>query len=536
MKRLFVFYLLIFTVLLSACDFGGDSAAKDGEKVINLSIATDPPALHPLLSTDTTSQILVQNAFEGLTRIDKDGEVTNALAEDIQESEDKKTYTYTIRDANWSNGDKVTAQDFEYAWKWALNPENGADSAYLLYYIEGAQDYNTGEGNEEDVGIKALDDKTLEVTLNNPTPYFNELVSNTIYTPLNHKYVEENPDWHKNIGTEEYVVNGPFEVSEFKSSDKIVLKKRDDYWDKDNVDLDVANINIIDSAATALKEFDSGNLDYLGSSYNTIDLNALDRFKEEDKLDVQDQVATYMLVFNTEEDIINNKNIRKALTIAIDREGLIENVTKGEETPATGLVPQTVKGFEGPTGYFESNDLDEAKKALDKGIEELGLNGPEDIKISLSYNTSEAHAAIMQYIQQGWQDNLGIDATLDNNEWQVYLQKLSEGDFQAGRLGWTGDVNDPEYFLNIYKNLGGNNQTRWHNEEYANLLDQSAAETDPDKRLELNKEAHKVFVNDYPIAPIYHYTQLSVKQDRVKEMPADMFGKAQLKYVKLEDE
>lgn len=541
MKKLGTLLLLLVSgIVLAACNFGGggdSDTTEDGEamKELNVSITSDPPAFHPALATDTTSGAILASAFEGLTRLDAKGEPTEGMAEKVEVSEDGKTYTYTLRDAKWSNGDPVIAQDFEFAWKWALDPENAADYAYQLYYIVGAEEYNNGEGSADDIGVKVIDEKTLEVTLVNPTPFFDELTAFYTYFPVNSKLAEENPDWYKDPSGEDFVGNGPFNLDEFASADHITLSKNDNYWDKDNVALDKVNISMIESEATALKEYQAGNLDYLGAPFNSIDLNALDGFKEDGTLNVSDQAGTYMIVFNTKDEILGNKNIREALTIAIDRQGLIDNVTKGEQKPGSGLVPLTMTGFEEPADYFKSNDIEAAKAALEKGLTELGLDSPADLKIKLSYNTSEAHAAIMQFVQQGWSKNLGIDVSLDNSEWQVYLEQLDAGEYQAGRYGWVGDFNDPINFLEIYKRDGGNNQTGWTNEEYTNLLNQVATETDEAARTQYMKDAEEILMSEFPISPIYFYTNLSVKQDSVKNMEADPMGNVQLKYVDVEE-
>ncbi|GAB3067114.1 peptide ABC transporter substrate-binding protein [Salinicoccus sesuvii] len=539
-KALLLF--LTLTLVLAACNFGGDngdsseeSTSSEGEsggdKSINLSIASDPPSFHPALATDTTSGAIMASVFEGLTRLDPEGNPEPAMAENIDVSEDGLTYTYTLRDAQWSNGDPVTAQDFEYAWKWALDPENTADYAYQLYYIEGAEAYNSGEGSMDDVAVTAVDEQTLEVNLVNPTPFFDELTAFYTYYPVNSDLADENPDWHTDPNGENYIGNGPFTMENFTSADEIVLAKNDNYWDAENVALDNISIDIVESEATALNMFEAGELDYLGSPFNSIDLNALDRFREDGTLNVRDQAGTYMYVFNVQDEVMENENIRKALTLAIDRQALIDNVTKGEQVPATGLVPQTMEGFEEPAGYFESNDMEEAQAALDAGLEELGMSDASELSIALSYNTSEAHAAIAQFIQQGWSDNLGINVTLNNSEWQVYLEELNGLEHQVGRYGWLGDFNDPINFLEIFRTEGGNNNTGWTNEEYTQLLRDASQETDEAARTEMLQDAEQILMDDYPIAPIYFYTNLSVHDDSIENMESDPLGNVQLKYV-----
>ncbi|MBD8026573.1 peptide ABC transporter substrate-binding protein [Ureibacillus sp. Re31] len=528
--------LLALSLVLAACNFGGSEKSSDSgseEKELNLVIPSEPPSLHPQLATDSTSNAILQNVFEGLTTI-KDGEVVEAAAEKIDVSEDQLTYTFTLRDAKWSNGDAVTAEDFDYAWKFALNPENASEYASILYPIKGAQAYNLGKGTVEDLGIKVVDEKTLEVTLENPTPYFLELTAFKTYYPIHKATAEANKTWNAEAG-ESYVTNGPFKLADWKHSGSITLEKNENYWDAKNVALDKVNISMVENEATASTMFDAGEIDFLGSPFQTVGLDVIDRYKEEGILNISNYASIYEYKFNTTEGPTANVNIRKALTLAIDRQGLIDNVTKGEQTPGLGMVPAAIKGFEEDRGYFKDNDIEEAKKALDAGLKELGLSDPSQLKLKLSFNTSEAHAAIAQFIQEGWRANLGIDVTLDNSEWQVYLDKVSNLDYNIARMGWIADYNDGYTFLEMYNSAeNGNNDTGWENAEYTKLLEQSNSETDPAKRLELLKQAESIIMSEYPVAPIYYYTNLSVKKDYVKNMQLDALGNMYLKYVDIE--
>ncbi|HWK24879.1 MAG TPA: peptide ABC transporter substrate-binding protein [Ureibacillus sp.] len=528
--------LLALSVILAACGFGGseeDSATKEdgtSAKELNLVIPSEPPSLHPQLATDSTSNAILQNVFEGLTTV-KDGEVINAAAEDVKVSEDSLTYTFTLRDAKWSNGDAVTAEDFAYAWKFALNPENASEYASILYPIKGAEAYNLGEGSVEDLGIKVVDDKTLEVTLENPTPYFLELTAFKTYYPIHKATAEANATWYAEAG-DNYITNGPFTLADWQHSGSITLEKNPNYWDAENVALDKVNISMVENEATASTMFDAGEIDFLGSPFQTIGLDVIDRYKQEGILDIADYAAIYVYKFNTTGKYTSNANIRKALTLAIDRQGLIDNVVKGEQTPALGMVPSAVKGFEEDRGYFKDNDIKEAKAALEAGMKELGISDPSEISIGLSINTSEAHSAIAQFVQEGWHSNLGIDVTIDNSEWQVYLDKVSNLDYDAARMGWIADYNDAYTFLEQYDSAdNGNNDTGWENPKYAELLKQSITEQDADARIDLMKQAEAIAMTEFPVAPVYYYTNLSVKKDYVKNMQLDSLGNMYLKYV-----
>ncbi|MFL0582898.1 peptide ABC transporter substrate-binding protein [Solibacillus silvestris] len=524
---------LSLSALLAAC--GGDetksTSSGDGEKELDLLITSEPPSLHPQLASDTTSGAILENTFEGLTTL-VEGEPVLAAAEDYKLSDDLLTYTFTLRDAQWSNGEKVTAEDFEYAWKWALNPENASEYSTILYPIKGAEEYNNGKGTAEDVAIKAIDEKTLEVTLNAPTPYFLELTAFKTFYPIHKATAEADPKWYTEADT--YVSNGAYNLSTWNHSGDIVLEKSDTYWDTENVDIDTVNIAMVESETTQMTMFDAGEIDFLGAPYGTISLDAIDRLKSEDKLNVSDMSSIYWYKFNTEDTVMQNENIRKALALAIDRQGLISNVVKGEQEPALGIVPNSVEGFGDDEGYFKDADFEEAKKYLEAGLKELGLANPADLEVKVSYNTSEAHSAIAQFIQQGWSSNLGITVKLDNSEWQVYLDKIGNGDYQIGRLGWGADYNDAYTFLEMYNSAeNGNNQTGWSNDEYTALLNESITETDPDKRTEKLLEAEAVIMEEMPVAPIYYNTNLNVVSDEVENMVPDALGNINLKYVKM---
>ncbi|SOC18106.1 oligopeptide transport system substrate-binding protein [Ureibacillus xyleni] len=541
---LLMLMLLTLTLVLAACNFGGESEpAKEeskggtdttetasGPKELNLVVTSEPPSMHPQIATDSTSNGVLKNIFEGLTTY-KNGEITNAAAEDVKISDDQLVYTFTLRDAKWSNGDPVTAEDFKYAWIFALTPENASEYASILYPIKGAQAFNEGKGSAEEVGIKVVDEKTLEVTLENPTPYFLELTAFKTYYPIHKATAEANKDWSAEAG-ETYVSNGPFVLAEWQHGGSMTLEKNANYWDAANVALDKVNISMVESETTTATMFDAGEIDFIGTPFQTVSLDVIDRYKEEGILNISDYAAIYLYKFNTTDKIMSNANIRKALTLAIDRQSLIDNVTKGEQTPALGMVPTAISGFEEDRGYIKDNDIEEAKKALEAGMKELGITDVKDLNIKLSFNTLEAHSAIAQFIQEGWRTNLGIEVTLDNSEWQVYLDKLTNLDFQIGRLGWIADYNDAYTFLEMYASAkNGNNDTGWENPEFTALIDQSNKEADPAKRLEILKQAESILMTEFPVAPIYYYTNLFVKKDYVQGLEPDRLGNIYLKYV-----
>ena len=531
------------SIVLVACGGGDDSDVSDtngdasgdpaeeqlaADQSLNINIKSEPPSLHPGTSSDTTSSAVLDQVFEGLTRINLEGEPEEAMAESIEVSDDGLTYTFKIReDATWSNGDPVTAEDFEFAWKWVLDPENAdTDYAYQLYPIKGAEDAKENGASLDDVGITVEDEKTLVVELEQPTDYFLELTAFYTYYPLNKNVAGENDKWALDAG-EDYVTNGPFTLVEWSHNDRVILEKNEDYWDAENVHLETITMHMIEDESTALQMYENGELDWIGDPVDSIPLAAIDTMKDAGELNISDRAALYYYTLNHDDEVLQNANIRKALALSINRQALIDNVTKSEEKPAMALVPPSMFE-ENEEGYFADNDVDQAKQYLEEGLEELGLDELPTIK--LSYNTDEGHAAIAQAVQDMWSKELGIEVELNNEEWNVYLDSLGSGDYQVGRIGWIADFNDAINFLEIFETVGGNNYTNWENEEFQDLLKQSRAELDSDKRQEILKEAEELFMEELPIIPIYFYTNTYAAKDNVKGIEALPVGGFNLKW------
>lgn len=537
MKKFLKKAVLLGAALLAfspIAELSAATVAAQEEQVLNLAIGSEPPTIDPALATDSTSGAIIKNVFEGLTAMNNEGEVLPAAAESWEVSEDGLTYTFTLRDGNvWSNGDPVTASDFEFAWKRVLNPETASQYASILYVLEGAEAYNSGEGEADAVGVTAVDEKTLEVKLANPTSFFLELTAFYTYMPVHQATVEADANWALDAG-DAYVSNGPFSLQEWAHSSHYVLVKSDSYWDAENVALDTVNVQIIEAESTANAEFQAGGIDYLGSPYSTVSLDAIDLYRANEELNVAPYAAIYWYKLNTTDEVTSNVNIRKALALAIDRQGLVDNITKGGQLPALGLVPPTIAGFEDDRGYFADADYDAAKEYLATGLEELGLADASELTINISINTSEAHSTIAQFIQEGWAQNLGINVNIDNTEWQVYLERLNVLDFQVARLGWIADYNDASSFLDMYRTAdSGNNDTGWENEEFKSLIDQASAEQDPAVRTDLQLQAEAIMVDEMPVIPLYYYTNLYVVQDHVENMSPDALGNINLKDVSI---
>ncbi|RXT13731.1 peptide ABC transporter substrate-binding protein [Ammoniphilus sp. CFH 90114] len=506
-----------------------EKAAEKKESVIRMNIQTEPPSLHPGIATDTQSITVIRATMEGLMRIGMDGKPHEAAAEKVEISEDLKTYTFTIRDHKWSNGEAVTAHDFEYAWKWILTPTNEAPYANLLYLIENAEAAKKGEASLDDVGVKALDEKTLQVTLNNPTPYFLEFTAFSVFYPMNKAVNEGNTNWHAEANT--HVGNGPYKLAEWAHGSELVLKKSDTYWDAASVKGDTVKLMVIEDQNTEVSMFEAGELDWAGSPLSEIPPDALVPLLQEGKVTSQPIAGTYLYRFNTTKEPFTNAKIRKAFSYAIDRQSLVENVAQGGQMPAMAWVPPTMIP-ENEKGLFQDNNVEEAKKLLEEGLKELGKDSLPPIE--LLYNTQELNTKLAQAIQDQWRANLGVEVTLVNKERKVQLEEEKAGQYMMSRGAWLGDINDPVNFLELFVAVEGNNRTYWTNPEFTKLINDTYAMNDNNARMENFKKAEKILMDEMPFMPIYFYTYNYMKADNLKDVYMDGLGSLDLKWAYME--
>jgi len=542
-----VFALMSTVVALSAviagCGGGNEAApantqtadsnaAKSESKVpqvLRINIHQEPATVDPGIAEDNVSGGITRATFDGLTRLDKNAKPMNSVAQDVKVSEDGLTYTFTLRDSKWSNGEPLTAHDFEFAWKRALDPKTASNYAYQLYYVKNGQKFHTGKGTADEVGVKALDDKTLEVKLENPTPYFLELTAFYTYYPVSKKVVEANPNWAKEAAT--HVGNGPFKMTAWEHKSKIVLEKNENYWDKDNVKLDKIEMAMIEDENTELSMFENGELDWAGQPLSQLPTDAIPALKDAGTLVIHPKATMYWYKFNTEKAPFNNVKIRKAFAYAVNRQEIVDNITQAGQVPAMGLLPQTMAVK--PEGYFKDNDVETAKKLLEEGMKELGIT--ELPSITLSYNTVERHKKIAEAVQDQWKKVLGVDVKLANKEMKVHLEDMHQGNYQIGRLGWNADFNDPINYMEMYRDKdGGNNDTRWENARYKELIIQSAKETDPEKRKALFAEAEQIFMDEMPVIPIFNDVDVWAQSDKVKGVQVDGLGFIDFKWAEMQ--
>lgn len=556
-KKVKLLSILLATVLLlTACSGGAnkpandaannqatDTAAEDtGEKkILRTNNSSEPGTLDPALAKGTHESFVLQHAFEGLMRYNEDDKLEPGQAESYEVSEDGKTYTFKLRDGlKWSNGDPLTAHDFEYAWKRVIDPELASDYSFqITTYVEGAEAYFNGEGELDDVGIKALDDKTLEVKLVAPIPYFLDITAFYTLYPVNEKVVTENPDWAKNPQETEFVSNGPFKITEWSHNDNIKLEKNDNYFESDRVNLDGLHFDILEDDNTAYSKYEGEEYDVLVSPPPAVTAQATQN--EDPELKLGKDLGVYYFEFNTTEKPLNNANVREALSLALDRKTIVENITQGGQVPATGLVPaglqdDTGKDFREANGNLVEEDIDKAKELLEKGLKEEGMTKDAFKDITLSYNTDEGHKKIAQAVQEMWKKALGIEVSLENMEFQVLLDNRSSGNFDIARAGWMGDYMDPYTMMDLFMTDNPQNDSKYSNTEYDALLKTSASTGDQKVRMDSMKEAEKIIMADKPIIPIYFYTQPRLEKPNVSGVTKPLLNYPSFVYADIEAE
>lgn len=504
------------------CGSSNSTASSRGsEQKIVYNIAADPKTIDPQLNSAVDGSKVIRNAFEGLMREIENGEVENGIAESYEVSEDGLVYTFHIRDnAKWSDGEDVTASDFEYGWKRALNPKTAAEYAYQLFYVKNGEAYNSGKASVDDVGIKVIDDKTIEVTLESAVPYFLSLLAMPVYYPVRQDIVEEYGDkWA--LKPETYVSNGPFKMTEWNNKESMTFVKNENYWDADNVKLETLVFRLIDDQTTTLSAFRNGELDIMEQPPTT----EIQTLISEGVAKIYPYLGTYFYVVNVSGEGLSSKavdalqdvRVRKALSLAIDRTLITEKVSMGGETPATSYVPKGLTDTQGDEFHKDYSDvttnIEEAKKLL----EEAGYPNGEGLPtITFTYNTASNHQMIAQAIQDMWKTNLGINVELKNEEWAVFQNTRNNFQYEICRHGWIGDYNDPMTFLDMWVTGSGQNNAGYSNAEYDSLIDQAKAEQDGTKRTELLRQAEDILMEDMPIIPIYYYTNIVCANDNVK--------------------
>ena len=494
-------------------DGGGTAAA---EQVITINWGAEPPSLDPGLASDTTSAAILLNIMDPLVLLDKDNEPQPSMAESWDVSADGKTVTFKLRsDGKWTNGDPVTAEDFEYSWKRTISPELAADYAYQFYGIVGAQDYNgckkACDALAEKVGVNAIDDQTLEVKLTSAQPWFIQQVAHTSFLAVHKPTVEK----FKTKWTEaaNIVTNGPFKLESWQHNSQIDLVKNEEWRDADSISLTRVNGRMISDATTSVQAYEAGEIDINPN----LPTEEIARIKETEDYEKYPALGTYTYGFNVEN--ITDVNQRRAMSLAINRREIIDNITQEDQLPATGWTPEGMPGYDqiNPASKWlpENGDLEQAKQLMNQ------VSKPKK-SITLLLNDSPGHRDIAVAVQAAWKE-LGINTTIKQQEWAQFLEFIGpppDKSIDVYRYGWIGDYVDAINFLELWKCDSGNNSTNYCNKELDALVEKARATADNDERYAIYAEIEQMLLGDdgdVPIAPIYFYTASYQERASIKE-------------------
>lgn len=503
----------------------GETGALDKVQELNLSIVGEPSSLDSSLATDSASFTLIENLNEGLVRLDKDGKVVPGVAKSWKVSEDGLTYTFELRDnAKWSNGDAVTANDFAFAWKRTLDPATKSQYAFIVTWIKGGADFNAGKGSADQVAVKAINDTTLEVTLDSPKTYFLSQMAFPTYFPQNEKFVKAQGDkYGAEVATSLY--NGPFKLTEWNHEQSMKFEKNENYWDKDAVKLATVNWQMINDNNSRLNLYETGSLDYIGLVRDQIQ-----QFKDSAEIHDETVLTSWYVQFNQRVKALQNAKIRQAMTYAIDGQAFVDVTLNNGSVPATGLVPWGVGDGQGGE-YVKSlgdvmnrkdNAPTKAKAMLEAGMKEAGLSEFPKIKLLTSDSTTARKQA--EFIQEQWRATLGITVDVEPVPSKLRFKRSAEGDFDMVVSGWSPDYNDAMSFLEMWETGSDFNETGWSNPQYDELIKKAKAEPDLKKHVQLMQDAEKLLIKEMPIGPLNFDASKYLLKPYVKELGLPKIG------------
>ena len=515
----------------------GDTATRKRSQVWRVGNAAEPQDLDPHATTGVSENNLEMALFEGLASEDpQDLHPVPAVAQSWDISPDGRVYTFHLREnLKWSNGEPLTADDFIQTYRRILTPTFASEYAYLVYdYVVGAKEYYDGKLTDfSQVGFKALDPRTLQVTLKNPTPYLLKIIaSHPAWTPLPIKTIarfgpvdQKHSPWTR---AGNLVGNGPFMLKEWSPNQKIVVVRNPYYWDAATVKLDAIEFYPIEDVATEERMFRTGQLDITYDMPNA----KIDTYRKEypESLRIEPYLGIYFYRCNVQRPPLNDKRVRKALALAFDRESILKNVTRGDQQPAYAV------SYPGNSGYTPvarlTGGIAEAKRLLAEAGYPDGKGLPP---IELLYNTNENHRQIGEAIQAMWRNNLGVELRLVNQEWKVYLDMQHTTNFMLARAGWIADYVDPNVFLETWVTGNGNNDTNWSNPEYDRLYAAALAAKNEEERYAIYQKMDAILVDEVPIIPIYYYTRVHAVSPKVKGYYPTLLDHHPYKFIWLEN-
>ena len=527
---MFIGLLFVAIFAMAGCTTGNKPATGNH---IRYALSAEPESIDPRMSTSLSGSAVEAQLFEGLTTLDANNRPVAAAAERWQISPDGRKITFVLRAGlKWSNGEPVTAQDFEYAWKTGLSPELASPNAYMLYCLKNGEAYATKKATAEQVGVRAKDERTLEVELERPTAYFLSLTAFHAFYPIHKKTVQANEKWANQPQT--MISNGPFKLSAWVKSSRMELLKNEHYWDAAKVKSAKIELFLLDNSSTALSMFDSGQLD-MGDS---IPPTEVPRLVKDGKVTIHPFLGTFYVSFNVTKPPFDNAKVRQAFALAINRQAIAETLLRGGQIPALAFVPPGLadakldEDFRAKGGaLLKDHDVAKARQLLAEAGFKDGVGFPS---VTYLYNTSESNKMVAEALQEMWRKNLGVQVALSNQEWKVYWDSLDKHQFQMARESWSGDYPDPMTFLDLFVTAGSNNSPDYRNPAYDRLIQTAQNALDPAARMQTLHQAEKILIDDAVIAPVFFQTNPVMIRPQVKGVLRSILGVPYLKEAYLE--
>ena len=510
---------------------------------VAVNFASEPQSIDPALNSAVDGAIMLNHMFEGLMKwadsgvetVGSDGNCTNATLvngqaesyEKVVNADGTVTYTFTLRDdAKWSDGKAVTAGDFVYSWQRLVSPETAADYNYMVSDVVNANAIMAGEMDPSELGVSAPDDKTFVVTINADTPYFLEICAFPATFPVRQDIIEAKGDqWTFDLAS--YLSNGPYKLTAWEHDAQIVMEPNEHYYDVANLGPDKITFKLMDDENAMLSGFNSGELDFIQS----VPQAEIPTLIGSGDLKIVDYVGTYYVCYQTQKEPFNNPLVRQAFTLAVDRTYIVEKVTQAGQVEASGFVPAGIYDAAGASGddfrttggkYYAETDADYAancEKARELLAQAGYPNGEGFPVVEYLYNTNDGHKAVGEALQYMWEKELGVTVTLNNQEWNTFLQTRKDGDYSIARNGWIADYNDPMCFLDMWITGSGNNDAQYTNPDYDALINAAKSTADASERMRLMHEAEDLLMGEeWVLNPLYFYTQTYMLSDRVDGM------------------
>jgi len=507
---------------------------EKGKQVLRLGNGSEPEGLDPQIVTGVPEHFILAALLEGLLSENPKTLAPEAgVAERWEVSKDGRVYKFLFRaDAKWTNGDSVKAGDFAYSYERMLTPEMATKYGYMLHVLKNAKAFNEGTLKDfSKVGVKAVDERTLVLTLEEPTPYFLQLINHYSWYPVHPPTIEKFGGMTKRDSQwtqpENFVGNGSFRLKEWKLNEHILVEKSPTYWDADKVRLEKIYFLPISSAETEEKMFRDNQLHVT----QTIPLTRIEHYQKEESelLRVDPYLGTYFYRVNVNHKALKDKRVRQALAMSINRHEITRFVMKAGQIPAYYMTPPNTAGYTSQAKF--AFDPARARQLLAEAGYPGGKGFPE---IDIYYNTSEAHKQVAEALQQMWKKTLQIDVGLFNQEWKVYLDTVNKIKYDVARAGWIGDYNDPNTFLDMWLTGGGNNQTGWSNARYDQLIQEAGQTSNPAARFEKFQKAEAILLDEMPVIPIYFYVSLTLVKPNVRGWYPNILDHHPYKYIHLE--